>query len=357
MDFSSISLILQVSIVFGLIVFVHELGHFLAAKWVGVGVERFSLGFGPKLLGKTVGETEYLISAVPLGGYVKMIGEEVGESVDPALEQRSFAHKPVGSRILIVFAGPFFNILTAIVVFSATFAFFGVNVPLDVPRVGGVIPDAPAQRAGLEPGDEILSVGNTVVQTWQGLAEQIQHSEGEETSLVVKKGKEGDTVELAVIPELRTDPTGGDAKYAIGITPEAEARSVSLGQAVVFGANETWSWTKLVAQSLVWLVRGKVSAKEVGGPILIVQLAHDQAQRGLDYLLRFTAIINVNLAVFNLLPIPLLDGGHLLFFFIELVLGRPLSVRSREMAWRVGFLVIVSLIVFVFYNDIARLVG
>src|SRR5262249_2391168 len=129
MDFSNIAVILQVVIVFGLIVFVHELGHFLAAKWAGVGVERFSLGFGPKLLGKKIGETEYLLSAVPLGGYVKMVGEEIGETVDPAVEQLSFSHKPVGKRFLIVFAGPFSNIIWAFIIFSITFLKFGVTVP------------------------------------------------------------------------------------------------------------------------------------------------------------------------------------------------------------------------------------
>ncbi|MGH7963670.1 MAG: site-2 protease family protein, partial [Candidatus Binatia bacterium] len=137
MDLSNFSVILQVVIVFGLIVFVHELGHFLLAKWAGVGVERFSFGFGPKLLGKKVGETEYLISAVPLGGYVKMVGEEVGETVDPEMERKSFTHKPVGKRILIVLAGPSANFLMAFVVFSVTFLGFGVSVPLDVAQVGG----------------------------------------------------------------------------------------------------------------------------------------------------------------------------------------------------------------------------
>src|SRR5215467_8077989 len=136
MDFSSASVILQVVIVFGLIVFVHELGHFLAAKWAGVGVERFSLGFGPKLFGKRVGETEYLVSAIPLGGYIKMIGEEVGEAVDQNLERLSFSHKPVGKRFLIVFAGPSSNLFWAFVVFTITFLSFGVNLPLDLPKIG-----------------------------------------------------------------------------------------------------------------------------------------------------------------------------------------------------------------------------
>jgi regulator of sigma E protease len=359
MDLSSFSIILQVVIVFGLIVFVHELGHFLAAKWVGVGVERFSLGFGPKLLGKRLGETEYLLSAIPLGGYVKMVGEEIGETIDPEQERRSFSHKPVGQRFLIVSAGPFSNFLWAFIIFAITFATFGVNLPIDAPRIGGVVDGLPAQKAGLEKGDEVLSVAGVPIQTWDELAEQIQHSQGRETRLTVKKAGDGRIVELTMTPELRGAQPGsaGQPGYVIGIERAFESQTVSVGRAVWLGAEQTWLWTKLIIASLVKLIRGEVSTKELGGPILIAQVAGQQARLGLEYLLRFAAIINVNLAVFNLLPIPVLDGGHLFFFGIELILGRPVSMRSREMAWRLGFLVIVMLIVLVFYNDIARLVG
>src|SRR5215813_1953131 len=202
MDFSNVLVILQVIIVFGLIVFVHELGHFLAAKWAGVGVERFSLGFGPKVVGKQVGETEYLISAMPLGGYVKMVGEEVGETVDPAIEQLSFSHKPVGKRFFIVFAGPFSNFIWAFIIFSITFLSFGITVPLDAAKIGGVVPNLPAQKAGLQPGDEILSVAGTPVTTWEELAEKIQQSQGQPVQLTVKKS-DGQTQEITVIPEWR----------------------------------------------------------------------------------------------------------------------------------------------------------
>jgi regulator of sigma E protease len=299
-----------------------------------------------------------MLSAVPLGGYVKMIGEEVGEEVDPNLERISFAHKPVGKRFLIVFAGPSSNLFWAFVIFTITFASFGVNLPLNIPKIGAVQAGWPAEKAGLQPGDEVLSIDGVPVNTWEDMAKQIQQSQGHEAHLSVKKA-DGSTAELAVLPELRDDPTAGEGakKYAIGITPAAEVKTVSLGEAVWLGVEQTWLWTKLITVSLVKLLRGEVSAKELGGPILIAQVAGQQAKLGLDYLLRFAAIINVNLAVFNLLPIPVLDGGHLLFFSIEMILGRPLSMRSREMAWRVGFLVIVTLIVLVFYNDIARLVG
>lgn len=358
MDFAALDIVLKVVLVFGLIVFVHELGHFLAAKWVGVGVERFSFGFGPKVFGKRIGETEYMVSAIPLGGYVKMVGEEVGEEVGIADIKRSFAHQRLPGRFLIVLAGPFANFLTAFVLFSITFFAFGVNVPVDEPRVGGVMPGLPAQRAGLENGDEILQVDGVPVRTWEELAQRIRQSGGRAIPLTVKKS-DGRVIDVTLTPELRSDPaTGtGQASYVIGIERVFRWQAVSLARAVQLAAEQTWLWTLLIIKSVVMLLSGAVSTSELGGPILIAQVAGQQARLGLDYLLRFTAIINVNLAVFNLLPIPVLDGGHLLLLLIELVRGRPLSVRSREMAWRVGFLVIVMLIVLVFYNDIARLVG
>jgi len=358
MDLSNMAVIIQVIVVFGLIVFVHELGHFLAAKWAGVGVERFSLGFGPKVIGKRVGETEYLLSAIPLGGYVKMVGEEMGEEIDPKLEQLSFSHKPVGKRFVIVSAGPLSNIFWAFVIFSVTFLSFGVNLPIDAPQIGGLQVGWPAEKAGLEVGDEVQSVDGIAVKTWEEMAKLIQQGDGKETQLVVKKAS-GETVTLSIVPELRDDPAGdtGAKKYAIGITPAVQVKAVAAGEAILLGAEQTWLWTKMIVGSLFKLFRGEVSTKELGGPILIAQVAGQQAQLGLDYLLRFAAIINVNLAIFNLLPIPVLDGGHLLFFSMEAILGRPISLRSREMAWRVGFFVILSLIVLVFYNDIARLVG
>ena len=184
---------------------------------VGVGVERFSLGFGPKIFGKQVGDTEYMICAVPLGGYVKMVGEAVGEDAPPADIAKSFAHKPLPGRFLIVSAGALFNMISAVIIFTVLFASFGIHVPLDVPRIGGVIPNLPAAKAGLEKGDEVLSVAGAPVKTWKEMADKIEQSKGEAVPFVVKKAKDGSTVELTVQPESRDDPVNGGKKFAIGI--------------------------------------------------------------------------------------------------------------------------------------------
>lgn len=355
MDLSTFDVALRVVVVFGLIVFVHELGHFLAAKWAGVGVERFSLGFGPRLLGRKIGETEYLLSTIPLGGYVKMVGEDVGDEVSAADRQRSFTHKPLAKRIVIVVAGPFANFLMAAVVFSLAFSVFGVREPIEQPILGGLVADMPAATAGLEVDDEILAVDGTPVDTWEDLARHIRNSAGNPVRLTLQKADSSQQT-ITVTPILRDNPMGEQA-YMIGIKPKSTPNPVSGAYAIVLGAEQTWLWTRQILVIVYKLIIGEVSAKELGGPILIAQVAGQQARLGLDSLLFFTAIINVNLAVFNLLPIPVLDGGHLLLMLIELFRGRPLSERSREMAMRVGFLVIVSLIVLVFYNDISRLIS
>lgn len=272
--------IIQVIIVFGLIIFVHELGHFLAAKAVGVGVERFSLGFGPKIFGKQVGDTEYQLSAIPLGGYVKMVGEEQQEEGGTPIDiEKSFSHKSLPRRFLIVFAGPFSNIVWAFIIFVVLFMSFGLHVPLDLPRIGGTVPNLPAAKAGIEKGDEVLSVAGAPVTTWKELADKIQQSQGNPVVLSVKK-KDGSTAELTVTPESRDDPTTGASRYAIGITADSKVEEVSFGRALSVAAQETWAWTKLIFQNLLMLVTGNVSPKELGGPILIAQEAG--GKRSLD---------------------------------------------------------------------------
>ena len=356
MDLSAVEVVFQVVVVFGLIVFIHELGHFSAAKWVGVGVERFSLGFGPKLLSRKVGETEYLLSAIPLGGYVKMVGEEVGDEVSEQEIERSFNSKSLWERFLIVSAGPLANLGLALVVFTVAFSWFGISVPSDSPKIGGVVSDMPAEAAGFEAGDEIVSVDGIKIETWEELAQEIQNSDGERISIAVKKLNTNQAVVRQLVPQLQENPSSGKV-YVIGIQRVFTNEPVSAYRALGLGIEQTWLWTQLIVDSVIKLFSGQVSTAELGGPILIAQVAGEQARLGTEHLLRFTAVINVNLAIFNLLPIPVLDGGHLLLLLIELLIGRPLTDRTKEMALKFGFVVIASLVVLVFYNDISRLVS
>jgi len=344
------------AIVLGVLVFFHELGHFLMARFFGVGVEKFSLGFGPKVLGKTVGITEYRLSAVPLGGYVKMVGEEPDADIDPAHIPISFTHKHVLKRILIVAAGPMFNLLLAVLIFFFIFIVSGMYILK--PTIGKVSPGSPAAVAGFQPKDRVTAIDGKTVDTWEVMAEIISTSEGRRLQIVVDR--EGSPVALTVNPELSPARTlfGEEIhRFTIGIVAAGETDRVDLG---LFGAakeslTQTYAVVKLTFVSIIKLIQGTLSVKTLGGPIMIAQMAGEQAKAGAEALIFFIALISVNLAVINFLPIPVLDGGHLMFFTIEAVIGRPVSMKMREMAQRVGIFILVLLMIFVFYNDIARI--
>jgi len=345
-------------IVLGVLIIVHEFGHFLVAKRLGVGVVKFSVGFGPKLLGRKVKETEYVLAAVPLGGYVKMVGEDgdgEGEAVDP---RTSFARQPVWKRVAIVMAGPLFNVLFAFVVICAVLFAYGVQVPSESAKIGGVLKDMPAARAGLQSGDVVLAVGDRPVKTWKELAESIRASQGHE--IVLRVRRDGNTLQVPLQavekPEKNVFGEVVGSAYLIGIGPSLERQPVGPVQAIVQGADYTASVSGLILVSIVKLVQGKIHRADIGGPILIVQAAGEQAQLGLEHLLQFMAVISINLGILNLLPIPILDGGHLLFFLLEAVMRRPVDIRHREIAQQIGLVILVGLMAFAFYNDIARVI-
>ena len=355
-----ITSILVAILVLGLLIFVHELGHFTVAKLAGVSVERFSLGFGPRLLAWTRGETEYAISAVPLGGYVKMLGEDPDEEVSAADRARAFSTQPLAVRAAIVVAGPFMNLVTAFVAFSIVFAIFGAGSPTEAPKIGGVMSGMPAATAGLARGDTVVSIDGNAVGSWDQLSDMVRKSGGKALSFNVKH-EDGTTADIVVTPQERPERSVfgeeiGKA-YLIGIERFVEVAPVSVVNAIGLGAYQTWFWIKMTLLSIVKIFQGSVSARDLGGPILIVQAAGQQAQLGLEYLIRFLGLISVNLGVLNLLPIPVLDGGHLLFFSFEALRGRPLAIRHREMAQQVGLFLLLALMVFVFYNDISRIVA
>ncbi|MFN3476303.1 MAG: RIP metalloprotease RseP [Candidatus Methylomirabilales bacterium] len=439
--------IISAIIVLGVLIFVHELGHFLMAKRAKVGVLKFSLGFGPKLIGIKKKETEYLISAVPLGGYVKMVGEDPRENESlrsPQDVEWSFSHKPVGVRSLIILAGPGANFLLAVLIFWAVFAFVGQptsptiigrpepgspsdvvglkaqdvieavdgipvstwdelqekirtsrgrplklsvargeerfevlvkpkpvkakNIfgeeqeawdlglrPFVLARIGQVLKGHPAEEAGLKVGDQIVAFEGKPVEGWEELADAIHRSPGKKVRLTVER--EGERFDVELVP--RPTKQGEQEIGLIGIAPltEFHYRRVDPLTALAFGLKRTAELTWLVLYSLWKLIQGKIPASTIGGPLLVAQMAGEQAKLGILNLLFFTALLSINLGVLNLLPIPILDGGHLFFAAIEAVRGRPLTLKTREIAQQIGLVLLVALMIFAFYNDIFRLFG
>ena len=427
------------------LIFVHELGHFLVARKVGVVVEKFSLGFGPKILSFTRGDTEYLLSWIPLGGYVKMKGEEVGE--ESADEKGSFYAAPVLDRLAIAFAGPLFNILFAIAIYYCVYL---VGVPALSPIVGTVKDESPALVAGLQTGDRILAIGDKKIIYWEQLQKIVHVSPGRSLDFQVERSsgtiarvpitpisqeitdlfgdkenvgligitplvrniiyvKEGTPADRAGIQEgdilLMVDDTTifgwGDLKEAAidkpgqalafrilrdgteiltTLTPEAKivkdlkGKSIEIGMLGIgmagemvkekygiFGAlkravDETRRLVYLIAVSIKKMITGSIPADSIGGPILIFQIYGEQAEQGFSELIRLTALLSINLGLINLLPIPVLDGGHIFFFLVELLKGKPISERNRERAQQVGLFMLLGLMVFAFYNDIMRII-
>lgn len=439
-------------IVLGVLIFFHELGHFLVAKLFGVGVERFSLGFGPRLFGKTIGRTDYRVSAVPLGGYVKMVGDEPNAPLEPEDIPVSFTHKHVAKRSLIVAAGPLFNILLAVIIFAMAFFFAGLpsirpivrNVesnspgqqagiqegdliqqvngepvsswmqieeivgasdgnPLNlnllrdeqvirtqveptqvvaqdvfgddliyydigvsgVAEPGAVIDDVvenmPADKAGMQSGDKILAINGQPVQDWETMHEIVSSSKGKTLKFRVQRGEQIFETDVKPKEVQEKDLLGAkQSVYRIGIrragltVPERDRVTVdyNMFEAVREGFDRTWYVTAISGKFFVKLFKGQVPAESIGGPIRIAQMARQQADEGMIQLFFFVAAVSVQLAILNLLPIPVLDGGHLLFFAIEAVQRRPVSVRMRETAQQIGVFLLLLLMIFVFYNDI-----
>lgn len=459
--------ILATVVVLGVLIFVHELGHFLTAKWVGIEVPRFSIGFGPRVIGFRHGETEYVISLLPLGGYVKMAGMEEMELIEgkderdtvaadtvdvgvadvpagPVRGPRDFDSKPVAARALVISAGVIMNFIFAFLVFSGIALFAGVPkpaepllAPLDTaklpagaralagvapgsrivavdgdevadwddftralltqppgpvqvrfadrppvtitlpsddkargvlshaldhaqpPIIGEVLAGSPADKAGIKPGDRIVSAGGRPIRFWQDLASGIETHAGQAVPIVVQRG--GSRLRLDVTPELAPDTLADGTVRQVGrlgvFSQAPPVMKPGLGGAFVHGAQETWGITTLVVDFLRDLVTGRQSPRNLGGPILIGQLSGKVARAGLQTFLSFMALFSVNLAVLNLLPIPVLDGGHLMFLLIEAVRGRALSIQQRARLTQVGFVLVLALMVWAFANDVLRLFG
>jgi regulator of sigma E protease len=346
--------VISAIIALGALIFIHELGHFIFAKLFRVGVDKFSLGFGPKIIGKKVGETEYLLSALPLGGYVKMVGEGEDVELAEADKARSFAGKPPLQRIVIVAAGPVFNLLFAYLIFIVVYM---VGVPAATTRIGEVVKDKPAARAGILEKDLVTAINGKPVDRWEELSKTIAEGKGQPVELQVQRGKQ--TLNFRITPEKRTAKNLlGDmvTTPVLGIVSAGEIVIDRFGplEAFVRGSAQTWNVVKITVLSLVKLVERAIPLDTIGGPIMIVKMAGQQAAEGSVSFLAFVALLSVNLGILNLLPVPILDGGHLFFYFWELLFRKPVGPKAREVAQQVGLALLIGLMILAFYNDIAR---
>jgi regulator of sigma E protease len=343
-------------IVLSILIFVHEFGHFLVARLAGVKILTFSIGFGKKVLSFKRGETEYAVSAVPLGGYVKMLGESSEDVVPEEEASRSYTNKPPLTRLSIAFAGPFFNILFALLVFFVIFL-TGYPVPSTTTEIGQVMAGEPAYDAGLEQGDVVTRIGDRDVHKWSELQKIVGSSDLKPLKFEINR--KGRQMVVWITPKLQDEKnvfgeTVGKMRL-IGVGPASETEKESFVGAASKAVVDTCTLTELTVVGIVKLVKGSISAKNVGGPILIFQQAGERAKAGKSSFLFFLALISINLGIVNLLPIPILDGGHILFSIAELIVRRKIPVKAMEVAQKVGLGVLVCIMALATFNDVMRL--
>ena len=344
-------------VVLGVLVFVHELGHYLAARWCGVQIEVFSIGFGRAIATwRDRAGTVWKLAWLPLGGYVKMHGQERPDEASPEaraswIPGRTFHEKPVGSRAIIVAAGPVANFLLAMLLFAVLFAATGR--PVMLPVVADVVADSAAAHAGLRVDDTILAIGGAPIQKFEDLQRIVGAHPAERLTLTVRRGDS--TIELPVL----TDSHDAGAGHMVGILGirgnKVEYRRVPLPEALWDGVRQTWDVTRETIQGVAQMIAGSRGTEDLGGPLRIAQLSGQVAQLGLGSLISFIAVLSVNLGLINLFPIPVLDGGHLLFFFAEAVRGRPIPPRAQEYGLRAGVALLAALFIFATWNDLAHL--
>ncbi len=350
-----ILVILSFIFVLGLLIFVHELGHFAVAKWCGIRVETFSLGFPPKMIGFRKGETEYCISWIPLGGYVKMAGEKPEEE-DIQGRPYEFMSKPIWQRALVIFAGPAMNYVLTVVLLFAIYFFQGEPINDPSAKIGLVVAGEPAAAAGLQPGDMIIGVDDSTVASFNDMYRLITNRPGEQVNLSWLRGN--DTMSAFVTTRVDTamDMQGEVVQVGkIGVGKLVEYQPMGLGKAFVEGFLATNEYVAQIFKFLSDVITGSVSSKLIGGPIFIAQAAGEAAKQGFVSVLFLAAILSVNLCVVNLVPIPVLDGGQLLFLLIEKIKGSPVSMRGRAIAQQIGLVFLILLIIFVTKNDIWRI--
>ena len=347
--------LIAVIIVFSILILSHELGHFLMAKKMGVKVEVFSLGLGPKLWSIKKGETEYAISAIPFGGYVKMAGEEPGEALKG--EEWEFYSKPIYKRFNIVVAGSVINYILGFVLFCMVFM---AGAPVPTSRIGRVLEGYPAEKVGLKENDKIIEIDGTKIKYWEEVLNIIhKKKEREITTLLVERN--GDVLTFAVSgkSEEQKDIFGRPVRMTlIGIGPSNEVDFVryGFGKSVTMGARTTWNITSLTYKAIWGMLTGALSIKAVSGPIGIFAVTGKFARMGIVPLLWISAVISVSLAIINLLPFPVLDGGHIIFLGVEKLKGRPIDRKVQEVIQQVALVLLITFVLVVSWNDILRFI-
>jgi len=340
-------------IVLSILVIVHEFGHFIVAKKMGVRVEKFSIGFGPEIAGITKGDTRYSISIIPLGGYVKLAGETPLEGAKG--EKWEYLSRTVGERMRIIFAGPLLNYILAFLIFSFVFM---AGSPTLTSRIGKVMPGYPAESAELKADDKILNINGKDVVYWEDVTKIVHASKNMEMKLLVER--DGKREAFLVTPTSQDTKTIFGSKKnisIIGIAPSDEVVYVKYGffKSIYMGAERLWTLTYITCKALWASITGAIPVKEsMTGPIGIFYITGQAAKLGIVYLLQLMGVLSASLAIFNLLPVPVLDGGHILFLTIEKIRKKPVSVKMQEGITQVGMSLLIALMLFVFYNDFVR---
>jgi regulator of sigma E protease len=337
--------------VFGLLIFIHELGHFAVAKWFDIRVHEFALGFGPVIAGFERGETRYNLRAVPLGGFVRMAGMEETDADDP----RGFNRKPVLARALVIAAGPVMNFVLAALLYASLLMFVGVDAT-DTSRLGEILPTCgttqqvqqacPGYAAGLRPGDEVISINGNRVATWRDIQTQVANSGGQPLTFVVRRGQE--------MREIRVEPLYENGRWMVGIRPATQ--KVPVLQALTQGTVWTYQVSVMWVKGFALMVAGKIKP-ELSGPVEITRTIAETASHGIDMLIQLAAFLSINLGLFNLLPIPALDGSRLVFIGVEAIRGRQVDPRRENLIHFVGFVLLIGLMLVITYQEVIKLIG
>lgn len=337
--------IISAVFVFGLIVLVHEFGHFITAKLTGMRVDEFAIGFGPKIFSTKRGETRYSLRAIPLGGFNDIAGMDPS---DNSAGERGYCEKPVSSRMLVILAGAGFNFLLPIILFFGIYATVGIAVPSTEPVIGGIIKDMPAYDAGLLPGDKILSVNGERVATWEEFVEKVRAVEAETPAEILYE-RDSKTAEVSLAPRFdeRTQ------RALIGVQGMMAYEPQGVGTSLALAIIHTTDILGFMLNALADLFKEPAQA-ELAGPIGIAQMAGQVAETGFVPLLNFAALLSLNLGIINLLPVPALDGGHFIGLVIEAVRGKPMSAKALMYTQRVGIALLLALTIFATTSDIIR---